>query len=156
MREPRVAILLLLLGCFGGPPGPPPDLSAGVEIVESEGIAEFYERAAAFYDRMAQRRFNTLATYEDTVLRRYFKDVSAFSDYYADLASDLAEAHFEKSRAVSLSVEEVLVDGPGQARVKVRIVGRNALPLRRRAVVLQREDRWERVGGNWWIVPGRL
>jgi hypothetical protein len=50
----------------------------------------------------------------------------------------------------------VLVDGPGRARVKVRIVGENALPLRIRRVILDREDRWERVGGEWWVVPGKL
>jgi hypothetical protein len=156
----RVAVILgvglLCVSCFAGSPMPPPDLSEGVEIVDSRGITSFYERASAFYDRMARRRFNTLATYEDPTLRRYFQDTASFSDYYADLANQLAEAHFAKNRALELTVEEVLVDGPGRARVKVRIVGENALPLRLRRVILDREDRWERVGGEWWVVPGKL
>jgi hypothetical protein len=147
---------LLCVSCFAAPPSAPPNLSEGVEIVDSRGIARFYERASAFYDRMARRRFNTLATYEDTTLRRYFQDTASFSDYYADLANHLAEAHFAKNRALELTVEEVLVDGPGRARVKVRIVGENALPLRFRRVILDREDRWERVDGEWWVVPGKL
>ncbi len=147
---------LLCVSCAGRVPSAPPDLSEGLEIVDSRGITSFYERASAFYDRMARRRFNTLATYEDTTLRRYFRDAASFSDYYADLASHLAEAHFAKSRALELSVEEVLVDGPGRARVKVRIVGEHALPLRIRRVILDREDRWERMDGTWWVVPGKL
>ena len=147
---------LLCVSCVGGAPSVPPDLSEGVEIVDSRGITSFYERASAFYHRMARRRFNTLATYEDTTLRRYFQDNNSFSDYYADLANHLAEAHFAKNRALELTVEEVLVDGPGRARVKVRIVGENALPLRLRRVILDREDRWERVDGEWWVVPGKV
>jgi hypothetical protein len=147
---------LLCVSCFAGSSLPPPNLSAGVEIVDSRGITSFYERASVFYDRMARRRFNTLATYGDTTLRRYFQGTASFSDYYADLANQLAEAHFAKSRALTLTVKEVLVDGPGRARVKVRIVGENALPLRFRRVILDREDRWERVDGEWWVVPGKL
>ena len=157
MRVPAIlGAGLWCVSCLAPPPLAPPDLSEGVEIVDSRGITSFYERASAFYDRMARRRFNTLATYEDTTLRRYFQDDASFSDYYADLANHLAEAHFEKNRALELTVEEVLVDGPGRARVKVRIVGENALPLRIRRVILDREDRWERVGGEWWVVPGKL
>lgn len=146
----------LCSSCFAGSPGARPDLSEGVEIVDSRGISRFFERASSFYDRMARRRFNTRATYEDATLRGYFRDVDSFSDYYADLASRLADAHVEKSRALSLEVEEMLVDGPGRARVRVRIVGENALPLRFRKVVLDREDRWERMDGEWWVVPGKL
>ncbi len=156
MRSVALLGVALLASACGSPPTVLPDLAEGVEIVESRGIASFYERANAFYDRMARRRFNTLATYEDTTLRRYFRSPAAFSDYYADLASSLAEAHFAQNRALALTVEEVLVEGPGRARVRVRIVGENALPLRIRPVILDREDRWERLDGEWWVVPGKL
>jgi hypothetical protein len=156
MRRRALLGVALLCGACGSPQSVLPDLSAGVEIVESRGIASFYERASAFYDRMARRRFNTLATYQDTTLRRYFRDDAEFSDYYADLASTLAEAHFAQNRALELTVEEMLVEGPGRARVRVRIVGENALPLRIRPVILDREDRWERTDGEWWVVPGKL
>jgi hypothetical protein len=145
------------VGCaFGGTPAVRPDTSAGVEVASAEAVVDFYERANAFYDRMARRRFNSLATYQDEILRQYFRNEASFSDYYADLADSLDEHHFEKNRPVSLEVQEFLVDGPGRARVRVRLVGRNALPLRIRNVVIDREDRWERVDGHWWVVPGKL
>lgn len=162
MRAPRLAASLvagLTLGCLlwrGDSNAPGPDVSAGLEQVDSESVVEFYERASAFYTRMAKRRFDTLATFEDPELRRYFRSESSFADYYADLASDLVESDFERNRPLSLSVEEFLVEGPGQARVRVRIVGDNVLPLRFWGVVLEREDRWERREGSWWIVPGKL
>lgn len=158
MRGARLLLggALLCSSCFGEASAVRPDLEAGVEIVDSPGIGQFYQRANVFYDRMARRRFNTLATYEDRTLRGYFRDAAAFSDYYADLANALAEAHFEKNRALSLTVQEVLVEGPGLARVRIRIVGDHALPLRLRQVVLDREDRWQRMDGEWWVVPGKL
>lgn len=150
-------LLFLGAGCARGPAsGVAADPSRGVEVVSSESVLEFYERATFFYERMARRRFNTLATYEDRALRKYFRSESSFSDYYADLATELAESHFEKNRPLSLTVEEFLVDGPGRARVRVRIVGENGLPLRFWETVLEREDRWVRLDGQWWIVPGRL
>jgi hypothetical protein len=142
-------------GLFAGPQTRP-DPSAGVEVVRSDPVVEFYERASAFYDRMAQRRFNTLATYEDDSLRRYFRDEASFADYYADLADVLDRANFEKNRPLSLEVREFLVEGPGRARVRVRIRGNNSLPLRLRGAVVNREDRWERLDGDWWVVPGKF
>ena len=159
MRRPGLLGLLAAgcVGCaLGGAPAVRPDPSAGVEVASAEAVVDFYERANAFYDRMARRRFNSLATYEDEVLRRYFRNEAAFSDYYADLADTLDEHHFEKNRPLSLEVQEFLVEGPGRARVRVRLEGRNALPLRIRNVVIQREDRWERIDGRWWVVPGKL
>jgi hypothetical protein len=150
-------VLGFALACAAGPPaGERPDPAAGVEIVESSGVLRFYRRATAFYARMARRRFNTLATFQDTQLRGYFRDELSFTDYYAALANELAEHHFEKSRPLELEVQEWLVEGPGRARVKVRIEGANALPLRVRGVALEREDRWERIDGEWWVVAGKL
>jgi len=75
---------------------------------------------------------------------------------YPDAMYGLGTVHFEKNRPVSLEVEEFLVDGPGRARVQVRIVGEHGLPLRFWDTVLDREDRWERVEGQWWVIPGKL
>jgi hypothetical protein len=142
---------------FGGPePTASPDLSQGVEVVESEAIVAFYERASAFYARLAGRRFNTLTTYRDPKLREFFRSDTAHADYYAAFASALREAYFEKNEPVSLEVVEVRIEGPGAALVLTRIVGENALPLRWWETVLEREDRWERVDGVWWLVPGRI
>ena len=134
----------------------PADPSFGVEIVEGPAIVEFQTRASTFYGRLAQRRFNVIATFRDQLLRDYFPTDRAFSDYYADFAQDLEDAHFARNVPTVLDVMEFRFEGPGDARVKVRIVGKNGLPLRIGKVALEREDRWERVGGTWWIQPGTL
>jgi hypothetical protein len=132
------------------------DPSFGVEVVEGPAIVEFHQRASLFYGRLAQRRFNVIASFRDQMLREYFRTDRAFSDYYADFAQDLDEAHFERNVPTVLEVVEFRFEGPGDARVKVRIEGANGKPLRPGSVELDREDRWERIGGTWWIVPGKL
>jgi hypothetical protein len=132
------------------------DPSFGVEIVDGPAVVEFHRRASTFYGRLAQRRFNVIATFRDQVLRDYFRTDRAFSDYYADFAQELEDAHFERNEPTGLDVVEFRFEGPGDARVRVRLEGRNGLPLRPGGVELDREDHWERVGGTWWIVPGQL
>jgi hypothetical protein len=149
---------LVLGGCFlgRGDRGVVGDERFGVELVEHEGVAEFHERASAFYDRLAHRRVNTYATFSDRVLREYFQSEQAFADYYADLADDLDVAHFEQNRAVYVQVSEFLFEAPGRARVRVKLVGENGLPLRPGESEIEREDQWVRRDGRWWIVPGKL
>jgi hypothetical protein len=132
------------------------DPSQGIAIDESESVLEFQEQASRFYGRLSQRRFNVVSTWQDELLRDHFQSEAAFADWYSDLAQQLADAHFERNRPLALEVLEFAVDAPGRARVTVRIEGDDGRPLRPGATVYEREDRWERVGGRWWIVPGRL
>ncbi|MDJ0869461.1 MAG: hypothetical protein QNK03_25380 [Myxococcota bacterium] len=157
MRAPAAlaGLAALLLGCGGGPEGPAPDVSAGVVVVESPAVYDFYERATAFYQRLEGRRFNSITTFRDAGLREYFRDDLSFSDYYALLAQELVEAHFERSQPIASEILEFLVDGPGSARVRVLIGGENGLPLRWWQTGIEREDHWERLDGRWWIVPNR-
>jgi hypothetical protein len=169
----RAALVLLLVVLWIGPgvgcssvrslwpfsekaAAPLGDPSHGIEMVSNEAVVDFYERAVFFYSRLARRRFNTLATYRDELLRDFFRSEIAFSDYYADLAEAMENSHFEQNRPLSLDVVEFVVEGPGSARVNTRIVGENGLPLRFWETRLDRVDRWERVEGTWWIVPGKL
>ena len=147
-----------LAGCafFRNDAAVPADESFGVEIVEGPAVVEFHRRASTFYGRLAQRRFNVIATFRDQLLRDYFRTDRAFSDYYADFAQDLDDAHFERNVPALLEVLEFRFEGPGDARVRVRVQGKNGRPLRVGKVALEREDRWEWVGGTWWIVPGKL
>jgi len=167
---PILLVLGLGLGCstssgftsglwpFGRPPAPtvPPDQSFGLELVEDDAVIDFYGRASRFYSRLALRRVNTLATYRDEVLRDYFRSESAFSDYYADLAQELTDAWIERNRPLALDVVEFRMEGPGEARVLSRILGENGRPLRFWQIAVEREDRWERIEGIWWIVPEKL
>lgn len=139
-----------------GPGEVPADPSFGVEQVDGPAIVEFHGRAASFYGRLAHRRFNQIGTFRDDVLREHFRSERAFSDYYADFAQELDDAHVDRNEPTALEVLEFRFEGPGDARVKVRIAGANGQPLRPGSVELDREDRWERVGGTWWIVPGKL
>lgn len=151
---PCVGCARLLGG--GREDGPQGDPAHGIAIDESELVLDFQQRASTFYGRLAQRRFNVVSTYQDEVLRDHFQSDEDFADWYADLAQALADAHFERNRPLALEVLEFAVDEPGRARVRVRARGDDGRPLRPGATVTEREDRWERVGGRWWIVPGRL
>ena len=160
MRAAALLAVSLALGCglwpLGGEdPGPAPDAAHGLALVEDPALLEFYARASAFYGRLARRRFDSIETYQDEGIRDFFRSEEAFADYYADLTSALVEAHFEKNRPVALDVVEFALEGPGRARVSTRLLGRDGRPLRRGEVRLERSDRWERIDGAWWIVPGR-
>ena len=158
----RVALAAaLLFGCgVGWPPfaglgdGVPPDASQGLTLVDDAAVVAFYQRASAFYGRLARRRFDSIETYQDETLHDYFRNEQAYADYYADLAAALVEAHFEKNRPLSLEVIEVRLEGPGRARVDARFIGEDSRPLRRGRVQLERSDRWERSDGAWRIEPG--
>ena len=146
---------LLALGCAGQTGEPLPDPSQPIELVEGGAVVDFYERASAFYGRLARRRFDSIETYQDEALRGFFRDEKAYADYYADLAAALVEAHFEKNRPLVLEVVELQLEGPGRAHVRARISGEDGRPLRRGTVRLDRTDRWERSDGTWRIEPGR-
>jgi hypothetical protein len=159
-RSAAVLAALLALGCGGWPPfggagGAGADAQQGIELVEDPAVLEFYERASAFYGRLARRRFDSIETFQDEGLRDFFRSGTAYADYYADLTGALVDAHFEKNRPLALEVVELRLEGPGRARVITRIVGEDGRPLRPGHVQLERNDRWERIDGVWRIEPGR-
>jgi len=179
IRLASVALALALAGCGSlSPPGwlwpfgdeepestavrapaptPVPPASSEHALPQGdEALLGFHERAEAFYKRLAQRRFNTLATYNDPTLRAYFETQEGYSDYYARLAEELTEAHFEKNRPLIGELQEFTMEAPGRARVRFRLVGRSSRPLRFWSTSIEREDIWEQNGGRWWIVPGKL
>jgi hypothetical protein len=53
-------------------------------------------------------------------------------------------------------VQEFAFEDAGRAQVQVRFAGEDRRPLRPGKVLLVRRDRWERVEGSWWIIPGKL
>jgi hypothetical protein len=131
----------------------PPSGSVGV----AGGYAiDFLRRTETFYTTLIRRRFNTLETFNDHVLRDHFQTPDDFFDYYADLAQSLHEARFERSRPTNVQVEEFLFENRFIAQVQVRFVGDDSRPLNPGRAVLIRLDRWERVNGRWWIEPGKL
>ncbi len=144
--------LLLASACAGGPveaPRPPVEIDPRAE-------ARLERRVEGFYLRLAHRRFNTVETYNDRIMREHFRDVNLFLDYYADLAQALADAHFEKRRPRGVEIVELVFEAPDVARVSVRFLGDDNRPLRPGRVELLREDRWVLEDGSWWIEPGKL
>jgi len=133
---------------------PKPD-SGSVGVSGGYAI-DFLQRTETFYTTLIRRRFNTLETFNDRVLRDHFQTPDAFFDYYADLAQSLAEARFERSRPIDVQVEEFLFENRFIAQVQVRFVGKSSRPLDPGTAVLIRLDRWERMDGRWWIRPGKL
>jgi hypothetical protein len=159
VRRATLLVACCALGCglwpfSGDGAGVAPDPAHGLVLVEDPALLEFHGRAAAFYERLARRRFDSIQTYQDEILRDHFRSEESFADYYADLTSALVEAHFEKNRPVALEVSEFALEAPGRARVVTRFLGQDGRPLRRGTVRLERSDRWERIDGAWWIVPG--
>lgn len=160
-RCAAVALLLCLLlcgwlaGCVGGPvPVRVPD-DGGVAVTPEMALS-FQRRAEGFYLRLAGRRFNTLETFNDFILRDHFETLDLFYDYYADLAQSLQAAYFESSRPERIVIEDFAFDDVRTARVKVLFEGANGRPLRPGDVELVRVDQWEWIGGTWWIRPGKL
>jgi hypothetical protein len=86
-------------------------------------------RVDGFYLRLAHRRFDTLETYNDFIMRDHFASLDLFFDYYADLAEDLAGARFDRSRPTEVEVLE-FCSRTQDAQVLVRFVGDDGRPLR--------------------------
>jgi hypothetical protein len=153
----RVAALVLLalaLACAGAPPLPTP--AGGAVAVEPQVALALRRRVEGFYLRLAHRRFDTLETYNDFIMRDHFASLDLFFDYYADLSEDLVAANFERSRPTDVSVLEFLFENPETALVLVRFRGEDGRPLRPGSTQLLRIDRWEWAEGAWRIRPGKL
>jgi len=150
-------LLLALAGAFacagrGAVPVPP---GGSVTVAPAASLA-FYLHANAFYGGLAQRRFNTLETYNDPLLREQFRTENQFFDYYADLAQSLDDADFERARPIDVAIQDFLFESPSLVHVQVRFVGEDDRPLRPNKTSLRRLDRWERVDGRWWLAPEKL
>ncbi len=153
----RAALLgLFLCSACSSSSGPIPKPPSGSVGVAGGYAIDFLRRTETFYKTLIRRRFNTLETFKDRVLRDHFQTPDAFFDYYADLAQSLNEARFERSRPADVKVEEFLFENRFIAQVQVRFVGEDSRPLNPGKAVLIRLDRWERVDGRWWIKPGKL
>lgn len=139
--------------CRGPAPAEP---SAPSIAVDSDVALALRKRADGFYLRLAHRRFNTLETYNDRIMREHFQSPALFLDYYADLAQALDDAHFEKRRPRRIEIEALRFEDPATATVRVRFVGADDRPLRPGEVQLVRTDRWQRAEGSWFVQPGKL
>lgn len=159
-RRPAALWIVLLLAlptapaACRGPSGLEPQ--APSVAVDPQTALSLRKRVDGFYLRLAHRRFNTLETYNDRIMREHFRSAALFLDYYADLAQDLDDAYFEKRRPEQVEIQELRFEDPAMATVQVRFTGRDNRPLRPGRVQLVRIDRWEWAEGAWFVQPGRL
>ena len=77
-------------------------------LLDADVALTLKRRVDGFYLRLAHRRFNSLETYNDRIMREHFRSGTLFLDYYADLAQAFADANFEKRRPQRIEVEEFL------------------------------------------------
>ena len=153
-RAAPLLTALLALACASG--GVIPEPEGGSVAVPADTAITLNGGAATFYEQLVQRRVNTLETFNDPVLRKYFRSEDLFFDYYADLAQSLADAHFEKSRPFAIEVQEMVFESTARAQVQVLFRGYDNRPLRPNRVSLVRRDRWQYEQEAWWITPGKL
>jgi hypothetical protein len=109
-----------------------------------------------FYERIASRRFNSRATFEDPSMRQFFPTLAAYSDYYAALVDALERANIRFSRPTEIELVGIEVDPGGSLLLSLRFVGRNDLPLRWWNSTLLRTDKWRWQDDRWWVVPGKV
>ena len=154
--SPRAPLLIALLALACASDGPIPEPEGGSVAVPADTAITLNGGAAVFYEQLVQRRVNTLETFNDPVLRKFFRTEDLFFDYYADLAQSLADAHFERNRPFAIEVQEMIFESTEQAQVQVLFRGFDNRPLRPNRVSLVRRDRWQFEQEAWWIKPGKL
>lgn len=120
---------------------------AGGSLISLSGI---------FYERIASRRFNSRATFEDPSIRQFFPTLAAYSDYYAALVDALDRANIRFNRPTEIELLGIEVGPAGSRMLSLRFVGRNDLPLRWWNAALRRTDEWRWQDGRWWVVPGKV
>ncbi|MCS5638495.1 MAG: hypothetical protein NZ990_18420 [Myxococcota bacterium] len=143
---------LALCSCLWGGGG----AGSGLSPVQAPDIVAFAEHVDAFYGALEDRAVDTLATYEDERLRRYFAGPREFSDYYASLAAQLRGADFRHARPDATQVREFWFEGPDLAHVEVLIRGYHRRTLRFWEIRVVRVDTWRYDGSTWVLSPGQL
>ena len=157
----------LVLSLSGGCAGTPAKESWSSELTQAErdavlaalpadAAAQLVPLANVFYSRIASRRFNSRATFEDPSVRQFFQTVAGYSDYYAALVEALEGANIRYSRPSRIDLLGVDVSESGNVLLKLRYVGRNDLPLRWWNATLLRTDEWSWRDGRWYVVPGKV
>jgi hypothetical protein len=152
----RASLLVVLLGVACASSGAIPEPEGGSVAVPPELALALQQGTQSFYGQLVQRRVNTLETFNDPVLRKFFRSEDLFFDYYAKLAQSLADAHFEKNRPFSVEVQEMIFQSEELARVQVIFRGHDNRPLRPNRVALVRLDHWQYEKDSWAITPGKL
>lgn len=131
-------------------------LTSEADDVEGARFDELVPLSRVFYERTTNRRVNSKATFDDPALREFFRDPSAFADYYANLVEALDRAFFESHKPIAVKLVRIERVAPKRVTIEVVFRGRNRKPLRFWRTSVTRVDEWEFGDGRWWIVPGKV
>ncbi|MCG8591940.1 MAG: hypothetical protein MJE66_21810 [Proteobacteria bacterium] len=151
-RVLALATLLAAVGCAA----PAERFQAPERVAADPELEQLVALAEIFYDRMSNRRFNTIASFQDPGLREFFRSTEAWSDYFADLSGELETARFEANRPTFVTIEGIALEEDAAATLRVKFTGENGRPLRWWSSNIVREDRWLYSEGRWWIIPGKV
>lgn len=152
----------LWLGCAGGPVGswggavPRDERDLALAGLSVEAQQAFLPLSQVFYKRIASRRFNSRATFDDPSVRQFFTSVAAYSDYYASLVDVLDRGHVRNNHPFQIELLGLNATGDGILELSLRFVGNNDLPLRWWNATVLRTDAWRWQDGRWWVVPGKV
>jgi len=152
----RTPLLIVVLGLACASAGAIPAPEGGSVAVSADTALTLQRGTQSFYGQLVQRRVNALETFDDPVLRKFFRSEDLFFDYYAGLAQSLADAHFEKNRPFAVEIREMIFESADLARVQVVFRGHDRRPLRPNRVALVRLDTWRYEKESWSIIPGKL
>lgn len=154
--------VLLLVGCAGdasapwGSAVPRDERDLALAGLPLEAQRSFLPLSQVFYARIASRRFNSRATFEDPSVRQFFPSVAAYSDYYAALVDVLDMGHVRNNHPSKIELLGLEATGDGVLKLSLRFEGRNDLPLRWWHASVLRTDEWRWKDGRWWVVPGKI
>ncbi len=153
----------LLAGCATGGSGaswgaavPRDERDLALAGLPTAAQEAFLPLSQVFYERIASRRFNSRATFDDPSVRQFFPSVAAYSDYYASLVDVLDRGNIRNNQPTQIELLGLSSTADGVLKLSLRFVGRNDLPLRWWNASVLRTDEWQWRSGRWWVVPGKV
>lgn len=156
-------LVTLVSGCATGGPGAPWGASVprderdlALAGLPAAAQSAFLPLSQVFYERIASRRFNSRATFDDPSVRQFFPSVAAYSDYYASLVDVLDRGNIRNNQPTRIELLGLSSTADGVLKLSLRFVGRNDLPLRWWNASVLRTDEWQWRNGRWWVVPGKV
>jgi hypothetical protein len=157
-----VLVAVALCGCAGGASRtwgeavPRDERDLALAGLSADAQRAFMPLSQVFYERIASRRVNSRATFDDPSVRQFFPSVAAYSDYYAALVDALDGANMRNNQPTRIELLGLTSTADGVLKLSLRFVGRNDLPLRWWNATLLRTDEWQWQSGRWWVVPGKV
>jgi hypothetical protein len=105
-----VLVAVALCGCAGGASRtwgeavPRDERDLALAGLSADAQRAFMPLSQVFYERIASRRVNSRATFDDPSVRQFFPSVAAYSDYYAALVDALDSANVRNNQPTRIEL----------------------------------------------------